>query len=156
MAAETPGGYCGKILRVDLTARATAVEEPDENFYRRYFGGTGLIGYYLLKELEPGIDPLGPDNKLIFSSGVVTGIPTPGSGRNGAGAKSPLTGGWGDAQAGGFWGAELKRAGYDVIIVEGRAEKPVYLWINDGEASIRDASKLWGKNTKETRLRTSI
>ncbi len=149
MAEQTPTGYTGKILRVDLSDRNIITEEPDDKFYRRYFGGTALIGYYLLKELEPGIDPLGPDNKLIFSSGVITGIPTAGSGRNGVGAKSPLTGGWGDAQAGGFWGAELKRAGWDAIIVEGKAAKPVYLWISDDKVEIRDASHLWGKATAE-------
>jgi len=106
-----------------------------------------LIAYYLLKEVAPGIDPLGPDNKLIFSSGVITGIPVGCSGRNGVGAKSPLTGGWGDGQAGGFWGAELKRAGWDAIIIEGKSENPVYIWINDDKVEIRDASKIWGKLT---------
>jgi aldehyde:ferredoxin oxidoreductase len=149
MATETPGGYCGKILRVNLSARETSVEEPDENFYRRHFGGTGLIGHYLLKELAPGVDPLGPDNKLIFSSGVITGIPTAGAGRNGVGAKSPLTGGWGDAQAGGFWGAELKRAGWDAIIVEGQADAPVALSISDEAVEIRDAAHLWGQPTAD-------
>ena len=149
MAENTPTGYTGKILRVDLSNNTTSVEEPDNKFYRQYFGGTALIGYYLLKELEPGIDALGPDNKLIFSSGVITGIPTAGSGRNGVGAKSPLTNGWGDAQAGGYWGAELKRAGWDAIIIEGKAEKPVYLWVNDDKVEIRDASHLWSKTTAE-------
>ncbi len=149
MAEQTPTGYTGKILRVDLSDKNISTEKPEDKFYRRYFGGTALIGYYLLKELEPGIDPLGPDNKLIFSSGVITGIPTAGSGRNDVGAKSPLTGGWGDAQVGGFWGAELKRAGWDAIIVEGKADKPVYLWINDDKVEIRDASHLWGKATAE-------
>ena len=123
MAEQTPTGYTGKILRVDLSDKNISTEKPEDKFYRRYFGGTALIGYYLLKEVEPGVDPLGPDNKLIFSSGVITGIPTAGSGRNGVGAKSPLTGGWGDAQAGGFWGAELKRAGWDAIIIEGKADR---------------------------------
>ena len=149
MAEDAPTGYTGKILRVNLSNNSTSVEEPDDKFYRQYFGGTALIGYYLLKELEPGIDPLGPDNKLVFSSGVITGIPAGGSGRSGVGAKSPLTGGWGDAQAGGFWGAELKRAGWDAIIIEGRATKPVYLWINDDKVEIRDASHLWGRTTAD-------
>ncbi len=149
MTEQTPGGYTGKILRVNLSDKSISIEEPDDKFYRRYFGGTALIGYYLLKELKPGIDPLGPDNKLIFSAGVITGIPCAGSGRNGVGSKSPLTGGWGDSQAGGFWGAELKRAGWDAIIIEGKAAKPVYLWINDDKVEIRDASHLWGKATLE-------
>ncbi len=149
MTKQTPGGYTGKILRVNLSDKSISIEEPDDKFYRRYFGGTALIGYYLLKELKPGIDPLGPDNKLIFSAGVITGIPCAGSGRNGVGSKSPLTGGWGDSQGGGFWGAELKRAGWDAIIIEGKAANPVYLWINDDKVEIRDASHLWGKDTKE-------
>jgi len=149
MTEHTPGGYTGKILRVNLSDKRISIEEPDEKFYRRYFGGTALIGYYLLKELKPRIDPLGPDNKLIFSAGVITGIPCGGSGRSGVGSKSPLTGGWGDSQAGGFWPAELKRAGWDAIIIEGRAANPVYLWINDDKVEIRDASHLWGKATLE-------
>jgi len=149
MTEQTTGGYTGKILRVNLSDRSTSIEEPDEKFYRRYFGGTALIGYYLLKELKPGIDPLGPDNKLIFSAGVITGIPCARSGRSGVGSKSPLTNGWGDSQAGGFWGAELKRAGWDAIIVEGKAAKPVYLWINDDKVEIKDASHLWGKLTAD-------
>jgi len=149
MAEQTPGGYTGKILRVNLSDKSISIEKPDEKFYRRYFGGTALIGYYLLKELKPGIDPLGPDNKLIFSAGVITGIPCAGSGRSGVGSKSPLTGGWGDSQAGGFWGAELKRAGWDAIIIEGKAANPVYLWINDDKVEIRDASHLWGRTTRE-------
>ena len=149
MAKQTPGGYTGKILRVNLSDKSISIEEPDDKFYRRYFGGTALIAYYLLKELKPGIDPLGPDNKLIFSAGVITGIPCSGSGRSGVGSKSPLTGGWGDSQAGGFWGAELKRAGWDAIIIEGKAANPVYLWINDDKVEIRDASHLWGKDTRE-------
>ncbi|MHB8993449.1 MAG: aldehyde ferredoxin oxidoreductase family protein, partial [Chloroflexota bacterium] len=143
-------GFNGKILRVNLTRRATSVEEPDEEFYRTYYGGTNLIAYYLLKEVRPGIDPLGPENKLIFATGPITGTPVAGSGRNGVGAKSPLTGGFGDSQAGGFFGAELKHAGFDAIIVEGRSETPVYLLVVDGRAEIRDAAALWGKTTGQT------
>lgn len=103
-----------------------------------------------MKELQQGIDPLGPDNKLIFASGPVTGVQLPGSGRNCIGAKSPLTGGIAKSEVGGFWGVELKRAGYDAIIIEGKAEKPVYLWIHDGEVEIRNGAPLLGKSTKET------
>jgi len=158
MADESPGGYTGKVLRVDLSGGKVSVEEPEARFYREYFGGTALIGYYLVKELAPGTDPLGPDNKLIFSVGVISGLPSAGCGRSGVGARSPLTGGWGDAQAGGFWPAELKRAGWDAIIVEGRAEKPVYVSIRDSEVEIRDASHLWGRTTAEveTRLREDL
>ncbi len=145
-----PYGYNGKILRVDLSRGAISVDAVDELFCRKYLGGAGFVSYFLLKELRQGIDPLSPENKLIFALGPVTGVPLPGSGRNCVGAKSPLTGGYAKSEVGGFWGAELKHAGYDAIIVEGKAENPVYLWIHDEEASIRDASHLWGKNTEET------
>ena len=140
-------GYNGKIMRVNLSQKTISVEEPDEAFYRTYYGGWGFVAYYLLKELEPGIDPLGPENKFIVGLGPVTGMPIGGSGRNAVGAKSPLTGAFGEADVGGFFGAELKHAGYDAIIVEGKAESPVYLWVHDGEAEIRDAGHLWGKTT---------
>jgi aldehyde:ferredoxin oxidoreductase len=142
-------GYAGKILRVNLTTGSVSEETPDEVFYRKYFGGTGFIAHYLLKEVPKGVDPLGPENKLIFALGPVTGNPVPGAGRNSVGAKSPLNGGIGFSEAGGFWGAELKHAGYDGIIIEGKSEKPVYLWIQDGKTEIRDASHLWGKTTGE-------
>ncbi len=142
-----PYGYHGKILRVDLTDRSIEIEERDALFYRRYFGGWNLIAYYLLRELPAGADPLGEENLLIFAPGVVTGAPVPGAGRHAVGAKSPLTGAFGEGDVGGFWGAELKRAGFDAVVVKGKAEKPVYLWIHDGEAEVRDAGHLWGKET---------
>ena len=143
-------GCNGKILRVDLSRDHIQVEEPEEEFYRTYFGGWGFVAYYLLKEVPPGVDPLSPENKLIFAPGPLTGSPIAGASRNAVGGKSPLTGLFGEADVGGWWNAELKRAGYDAIIVEGRAEKPVYLWIQDGEVEIRDAAHLWGKTTKES------
>ena len=142
-------GYNGKILRVDLTTSTTSVEEPDENFYRRYFGGSGFISYYLLKELKGGEDPLGPENRLIFATGPLTGVPVSGTDRNSVGAKSPLTNGHGNAEVGGFWGSELKHAGYDAIVIVGKAKSPVYLWIEDGKVEVRDARHLWGKTTKD-------
>ena len=142
-------GYNGKILRVNLTGATTSVDEPDESFYRYYFGGRGFISYFLLKEVPPGTDPLGADNKLIFAAGPITGLPVAGSGRNSVGAKSPLTGFYGDGEVGGYWGAELRHAGYDAIIIEGKAEKPVYLWINDGQVEIKDAAHLWGRLTAD-------
>jgi aldehyde:ferredoxin oxidoreductase len=141
-------GYMGNILRVNLIKEEVNTEHPSELFYRTYFGGRGLIAYYLLRELEAGIDPLGPDNKLVFACGPVTGVPFSGSGRNSIGAKSPLTGAYGEAEVGGFWGAELKKAGYDAIIVEGAAKSPVYLWIRDEDIEIRDASHLTGIEIK--------
>ena len=150
MPEQPPGGYAGKILRVNLSDNTTSVEEIDEKFCRKYIGGAGFIAYYLYKELKPGIDPLGPDNKLIFALGPVTGVTIAGNDRNCVGAKSPLTGGIIKSEVGGFWAAELKHAGFDGIIVDGKAEKPVYLSIQDGEVSIKDASHLWGKQTRET------
>ena len=137
-------GFTGKILRVNLNSKKVSFETLDRTFYRRHFGGRGLISYILLNELAPNTDPLGPENKLIFACGPVTGAPFSGSGRNSVGAKSPLTYGYGEAEVGGYWGAELKRAGLDAIIVEGKASSPVYLWINDQNVEIRDASSLWG------------
>jgi len=126
-----------------------ATEEFPENFYRQYFGGEGFVGYFLLKEVPRGADPLGPDNKLIFAAGPLTGVPAGGCGRHSVGGKSPLTGAFGEAEAGGYWGAELKMAGFDAIIVEGKAAKPVYLFIRDGEASLKDARHLWGMKALE-------
>jgi len=143
-------GFRGTILRVNLNKEKLSSETLEESFYRRHFGGRGLISYYLLSELEPRTDPLGPDNKLIFACGPVTGAPISGSGRNSVGAKSPLTGAYGEAEVGGFWGAELKQAGFDAIIVEGKASSPVYLWIHDQKVEIRDASRLWGLEIKKS------
>lgn len=143
-------GYNGKILRVDLTSGKISIEEPEENIYRRYLGGTGIGVYYLLKELKPGVDPLGAENKLIFASGLITGAPIGGTARNAIVTKSPMSNGINTSEAGGYWGAELKRAGFDAVIIEGRAAKPVYLWIEDGRAEIKDASHLWGKSVGET------
>jgi len=144
-----PHGYNGKILRVDLSSGKLVTEEPPENFYRQYFGGEGFIGYFLLKELPKGVEPLSPANKLIFAAGPMTGVPAGGCGRHSVGGKSPLTGGYGEADSGGYWGAELKMAGFDAIIVEGKAEKPVYLFVRDGEAQIKDARHLWGMKALE-------
>jgi len=137
--------YNGKILHVDLTEGRSWVEEPDEIIYRKYLGGGALSTYFMLRDLKPGIDPLGPDNNLIFMTSVINGLPLSGANRYTAAAKSPLTGGFGEAEAGGYWGPELKRSGFDGIIVHGQAEKPVYLYVHDGECEIRDASKYWGQ-----------
>ena len=118
-----------------------------EETIRRFLGGKCLGARILYEELEPGIDPLGPENKLILATGPLTGAPFPGNARHVVMAKSPITGGWGESHAGGFFGAELKFAGYDAVIVEGRAEAPTYLWIREGEAELRDARGLWGKVT---------
>ena len=142
--------FHNKILRVNLTKGTTQVDEPGVAYFRRYMGGWNIIADTLLREVPAGADPLGPDNKLIFAPGVLTGMAISGSSRNAVGGKSPLTGAFGATEVGGFWGADLKRAGFDAIIVEGVSPNPVYLWVKDGKAEIRDASHLWGKTTKAT------
>jgi aldehyde:ferredoxin oxidoreductase len=144
-----PARY-GRILRVNLTDGQITIETPDDVFYRRYLGGAGFVAYYLLKEVPPDTDPLGPENRLIFACGPLTGAPLAGSGRNAVGARSPLTGAMGESEVGGFWGAELKAAGFDAIIIVGQAASPVYLWVHDGEAELRDAAHLWGSENKPT------
>ena len=146
----TLGGNHGKILHVDLTTGAVEVETLAEEIYRKLVGGRALVAYLLLRDLPQGADPLGPENLLIFAPGVLQGTNLPGVGRHGIGAKSPLTGGLGSSEVGGWWGYEFKRAGYDALIVRGRAEQPVYLWIKNGEVEIRPATHLWGQETAET------
>jgi len=142
-------GYNGKILHVNLTSGEFSVEEPGVAFYRMYMGGSALAMHYILKEVPPGADPLGPDNVLVLALSVLTGAAISGQSRITAAAKSPLTGAIGDSQGGGFFPAELKFAGFDAIVIKGKAEKPVYLWINEGNYELRDASHLWGKITGE-------
>lgn len=142
-------GYSGKILKVDLTTGTMSVERPEASFYRKYAGGSALNMYYMLNEMEPGVDPLDPANVLCFSLGVTTGVAVPGLSRLVISAKSPLTGLAGDSQSGGFFPAEMKFTGFDAIIVRGRAEKPVYLSIVDGEPVLHDASHLWGRDVAD-------
>ena len=142
--------YHNKILRVNLTDGTIAVEEPGAVYFRRYMGGWNIIADNLLKRVPAGADPLGPENVLVFAPGVLTGLAISGASRNAVGAKSPNTGGFGAAEVGGDWPAQFKRAGFDALVVEGASDKPVYLWIKDGECEIRDATHLWGKGAKET------
>ena len=144
-----PYGYNGKILRIDLSREEIAIEENDEYFYRTYIGGATLGAYYLLKEQKARVNPLSPENIIVFACSVVTGTPAPGFSRYAIVSKSPLTGAIGDTQAGGFWGPELKFAGYDAIVIKGIAREPVYLFIQDGEVKIRKAAHLWRKTTGE-------
>jgi aldehyde:ferredoxin oxidoreductase len=137
--------YNGKILHVDLTEGRTWVEELSEQIYRRYLGGGALATYFMLRDMKPGLDPLGPENPLIFMTSVINGLPLSGANRYTAAAKSPLTGGFGESEAGGYWGPELKRTGFDGVIVHGQAAAPVYLYIHDGTCEIRDATAYWGK-----------
>ncbi len=140
-------GFAGKLLRVNLSNEETKQGPLPEELARTYPGGRGFAARILYDELKPGIDPLGPENKIVFATGVLTGTPAPVGNRSLIASKSPLTGIWGDAVFGGWFGGELKKAGFDAVIVEGISERPVYLWINDGQAEIRDASHLWGRET---------
>ncbi len=142
-------GFAGRILHVHLDELRTEIETPPEAFYRQYMGGSALGAYYLLKHTPPHADPLGPKNTLTLAVGVVTGAAISGNSRLAAVAKSPLTGAIGDSQSGGFFPAELKFAGFDAIVIHGRAAEPVYLWIHDGQAELRPAQHLWGKTTGE-------
>jgi aldehyde:ferredoxin oxidoreductase len=144
-----PYGYAGRILHVDLTRRSLEIEEPPEVFYRGYLGGSAVGAHYLLRGTSPGVDPLGPDNVLVLALGVLTGAPVSGQSRMTAVAKSPLTGAVGDSQCGGFFPAEMKFAGFDAIVLRGRADEPLYLWIREGKPELRPASHLWGKITGE-------
>jgi len=138
-------GATGKILRVDLTRASITVEEFDQEFYRLYPGGKALAAFLLLREIKPRVDPLGPDNVLVLVNGLITGAPLSTATRFTAAAKSPLTGGYGESEAGGFWGPELKLAGFEAIVITGCAQEPVYLWVKDAQARIRDARHLWGQ-----------
>ena len=136
-----------KLLRVDLSSGSMRDEFVDEDEAKLFIGGRGLGVKILIEELKRGINPLGPENKLLFMTGPVTGTAFPTSGRFHVITKSPQTGGIGDANCGGTFGPELRFAGYDGIIIEGKAAEPVYLWIRKGEAEIRSAGRYWGKCT---------
>jgi len=143
-------GLMGKILRVNLAKESILQEDIPEDMARKFLGGRGLATKYLFDELEPGADPLGPENKLIFMSGLLTGTPSPSASRYSIVTKSPLTGIWAQSSSGGRWGVDLKHSGFDGIIFEGASEKPVYLIIDNEKAELRDAAELWGKNVSET------
>lgn len=142
-------GYHGNVLHVDLTNRLVEVEHPDETFYRKYLGGSALGLHYLLSNTGPGIDPFAPENTLVLALSVITGAPISGQSRMTAVAKSPLTEVVGDSQCGGFFPAAMKFSGFDAVVLKGRADRPVYLWLHDGEAELRPADHLWGKITGE-------
>ncbi len=142
-------GYMGKLLRVNLTTGTFSEEELDPQLARDYIGGAGLGVRLIYNEVPPDTDPLSPENKLALMTGPVTATVLGTAGRYEVCYKAPLTGLLCDASSGGYWGAELKQAGYDGLIIEGAAPKPVYLWICDGHKEIRDAKNLWGKDTFE-------
>ncbi len=144
-----PNGYNGKILHVDLTSGALTVEEPKEAFYRKYLGGSAMGMHYILRDMPRGADPVGPENVLTLFAGVTTGAAISGQSRLNANAKSPISGGIGDSQSGGFFPAELKFAGFDGIVIKGKSPKPVYLAIVEGKPELRDAAHLMGKLSGE-------
>lgn len=136
--------YAGKLLRVDLSSGALRFESISEADVRRYLLGSGLAAKIYYQEMDPGLDPLHPDSPLLAMNGLLTGTFSPTGCRSSWCGRSPLTGIWNEANMGGHWGAELRFAGLDGIIVTGRAAEPVYLWIHDGQAEIRPAGHLWG------------
>ena len=144
------GGWTGKLLRVDLTRQAIAVEDLNEQWARQYVGGRGVGARYLYDEVDPQVEPLAPENKLIFATGPLTGTNASCGARYMVVTKGPLTGAITTSNSGGKWGPELKFAGYDMIIFEGRSERPVYLWIFDDQVELRSAEHLWGKGVFET------
>ncbi len=144
-----PFGYNGKILHVDLTNARLEIETPPEAFYRRYMGGSAMGLYYVLKQVPKGANPLGPENVLTLMVGVTTGAAISGQSRVNANAKSPISGAIGDSQAGGYFPAELKFAGFDGIVIKGKSPKPVYLSIINGTSTLHDAVHLIGKITGE-------
>ncbi len=144
-----PKGYTGKILHVDLSSGKLEVETPPEAFYRQYLGGSAMGLYYILRDMPKGADPLGPENVLTLMLGVTTGATISGQSRINANAKSPISGGIGDSQGGGFFPAEMKFAGFDGLVIKGKSPKLVYLSLIEGQPELRDASHLMGRITGE-------
>ena len=143
-------GYNGKYIRVDLSKGEIKVLDLPDDLIENYLGGNGFGTKILWDEVPSEVDALDPENRLIFATGVLTGTLWPSSGRLEVISKSPLTGIYGDANAGGFFAPELRFTGYDMIVFQGKAEKPVYLWIKDEKIELRDAKHLWGKDTPTT------
>lgn len=143
-------GWMGQILRVDLTSGNYSIEDLDPDLAEDFIGGRGIASKILFDEVEPGVDPLSPENKVIFAAGPLTGTGVVGAARCMVVTKSPLTDGITSSNLGGHFGPELKFAGYDAIIIEGKSPEPVYLLINDDGVELKSAQQLWGKSTTET------
>ena len=141
-------GFTGSVGFVDLSRMETRVETPPWEFYRKLLGGRNFVLNYLL-EIPSSVDPLGPENRIIVATSPLTSTGFPGTSRFSIGCKSPLTGGFGEGEAGGWFGPELQRAGFDALVVDGVSEEPVYLWISDGAIEIRSANGVWGLETAE-------
>jgi len=148
--ARKRGTYAGKILRIDLSTGKMEKQELDLDLAHKYIGGRGLASRTLYNEVPPEVTPFDPANRLLFTPGALLGTAVPAASRTTATAKSPTTGMFGDGHSSGHWGAALKAAGYDMLIIQGAAERPVYIWINNDKTEIRDASQFWGKTTMET------
>ena len=151
-------GYGGQVLRVNLTDGTSRKSELDPELARDYLGGRGFAAKILYSELEKGADPLGEGNKLIAAAGPLSGLLIPGAGKTTFAAKSPATGGYADSNVGGLFSAEMKYAGYDLIILDGVSPEPVYLFIDDDTVELRDASAYWGQGsiTGETALKDEL
>ncbi|MEM4752832.1 MAG: aldehyde ferredoxin oxidoreductase N-terminal domain-containing protein, partial [Sulfolobales archaeon] len=151
-------GYVGKILYVDLTKQKSYVEDLPTSLAKSYVGGSGLAAYLLWNLVDAGIDPLQPENPLIIATGPATGTLAPSSGRFVLVSKSPLTGVWAESHVGGAFGPQLKYAGYDVIVITGRASRPISLIIDDSHINFYESSGIWGLNVKDTvnELRTTF
>lgn len=148
--AEKYFGYAGKVIEVDLTNGTVEIKPLERELAENFIGGRGFTSRIQYKEVGTGIKPFDPDNVLIFATGPLTGTAAPAGNRFTVGGKSPLTGILGDSAAGGHWGPELKRAGYDMILFRGRSKNPVYLWVSGERVVVEDAKELWGKDTFET------
>jgi aldehyde:ferredoxin oxidoreductase len=140
-------GYVGKILKVNLNDLSFSIETKDEYFYRTFMGGSAMASFFLLTEMQKGVDALGPDNVLAVTTSVLTGTPLAGANRYTVAAKSPLNDGFGESEAGGYFSVALKKAGFDAIVIKGRAPRPVYLWLSDGKVEFKDAAHIWGHDT---------
>ncbi|MBU2646848.1 aldehyde ferredoxin oxidoreductase family protein, partial [bacterium] len=151
-------GNHGQILEVDLSKMTTGILNLPDEFYKKFIGGTTLAAALIYDRVEPGVDPLSPENPLVFAIGPFVNTSIPMVSRFAVCGISPLTGYWGEATSGGAWGYKLRDAGFDGIIITGKAAKPVYLLLNDGKAEIRDAAHLWGKDAYETQdlIKTEI
>jgi aldehyde:ferredoxin oxidoreductase len=143
-------GWFGKILRVDLTHETTSVHDIDPQVAKDFIGGRGWAIQVLYHEVDPTVDPLAVENKLIFGTGPLTATPAPTGNRYTVVCKSPLTGALACSNAGGFFPTEMKRTGFDLFIFEGQARRPVYLWVSDGQAELRSAEHLWGRDVHST------
>jgi len=143
---RTGKGYCGKILNVDLSAGTISYREFNHAFYQKYLSGVGLGARILWESMKPGVDPLGPENVLGFTTGLLTDTGALFTGRFTVVGKSPASGGWGDANCGGYFSPSLKRCGVDAVFFYVVSPEPVYLYIDDQSAEIRDASHLWGED----------